>query len=76
LNPIEHAWSRLKEMIYQIDPDIESFRGTEKELRKQLAELIEEAWELIDQEYFDRLVDSMPRRIEAGIAAGGWHTEY
>jgi transposase len=34
LNPIEHAWSRLKETIYQIDPDIESFNGTKKELHK------------------------------------------
>jgi hypothetical protein len=76
LNPIEHAWSRLKETIYQIDPDIESFNGTKKELRKRFTELIEQAWESIGQEYFDRLVESRPRRIEAVIEAGGWYTKY
>jgi hypothetical protein len=76
LNPIEHAWMRLKETIYQLDPHIESYRGTKEEIRRYFEGLIEQAWIEISQDYFNDLIESMPRRVEAVIAAQGWYTKY
>jgi transposase len=76
LNPIEHAWMRLKETIYQLDPHIESYRGTKEEIRRYFKGLIEQAWIEISQDYFNNLIESMPRRVEAVIAAQGWYTKY
>jgi hypothetical protein len=33
-------------------------------------------WAAIPKETFDKLYTSMGRRIEACIAASGWHTKY
>jgi hypothetical protein len=32
LNPIEHMWPRLKELIYELRPDIDNIRGQEAQL--------------------------------------------
>jgi len=76
LNPIEHAWAKLKERIYQLDPDIESRTGPEDEVKEYFIDLIQRAWEDLGQDYFDQLVASMPRRVEAVIDAQGWYTKY
>jgi transposase len=76
LNPIEHAWAKLKEMIYRLDPDIENYQGSIGDLKDRFNELIERAWEALGQEYFDKLIESMPRRIQAVIEAKGWYTKY
>jgi hypothetical protein len=67
---------RLKETIYQLDPYIESYRGTKEEVRQYFKGLIEQAWIEISQDYFDNLIKSMPRWVEAVIAAQGWYTKY
>jgi hypothetical protein len=59
LNPIEHAWAKLKEMIYQLDPDIENYQGSIGDLKDRFNDLIECAWEGLGQEYFDKLIESM-----------------
>jgi transposase len=76
LNPIEHAWAKLKEMIYRLDPDIENYQGSIGDLKDRFNELIERAWEALGQECFDKLIESMPRRIQAVIEAKGWYTKY
>jgi hypothetical protein len=76
LNPIEHAWVRLKETAHALDPGLEEYGGGEDVLKEHLAGLTEQAWSEISQDYFDRLVESMPRRIKAVINAGGWYTKY
>lgn len=76
LNPIEHAWAKLKEMIDRIDPNIDECSGTAAELFAYFSELIEQAWVELGQDYFDRLVSTMDRRVEAVIAAKGWYTRY
>jgi hypothetical protein len=42
----------------------------------QLFEACQEAWDQLDIEYLRRLVDCMPARIEAVIAAKGGLTKY
>ena len=59
LNPIEHAWAKLKEHIYLIHPELESFSGTKKQLKELLFKAMEDAWKSLGQEFFDGLVRSM-----------------
>ncbi len=41
-----------------------------------LFEVVLKAWKLLDRELLEKLVDSMPERIEAVIAAKGLPTHY
>ncbi|CEL11785.1 hypothetical protein ASPCAL14881 [Aspergillus calidoustus] len=76
LNPIEHAWNRLKETISDIDLALAMYTGDQGELYKRYLDTIDTAWAKISQEYFDGLIESMPRRVKACIAARGWYTKY
>ena len=42
----------------------------------ELARVIVEAWEAIPQDYIDGLIKSMDNRVNAVLAAKGWHTKY
>jgi hypothetical protein len=37
---------------------------------------LKDCWTRIPKESFDRLYESMPRRVEACIKGPGWHTKY
>jgi transposase len=76
LNPIENLWRKLKEMVYQVRPDIENVAGGPDTVREVMGDALQKAWRLIPQEYFDAVVESMERRIVAVRVAGGWHTKY
>ena len=41
-----------------------------------MIEALQEAWAALNDEFLDRLVDSMEDRIKAVIKADGWHTKY
>jgi transposase len=68
LNPIEHAWDALGRAIgsRQIPP------RTLTELKLAL----QEEWNLLSQELFRNLLNSMKHRCEACIAVKGGHTPY
>jgi transposase len=68
LNPIEHLWQILKKKLnsYATSP-----RGV-----WELWERIEMEWGKIEVEECQRLIESMPRRVEAVIKAKGGHTKY
>jgi len=68
LNPIENVWCLLKNAI-----------ATRKPRPTKVADIIQaakEEWDQITEEEISRLVDSMPERIEAVIAASGGHTRW
>lgn len=66
LNPIEHLWQELKLRI-----------GTENCSNKAaLWEKVQEEWASICQDRIIKLVESMPRRCAAVIAANGMATKY
>ena len=44
LNPIGHSWTKVKDRIYRLYPDLESFDGIKEQLKKQFYKAIEEAW--------------------------------
>jgi hypothetical protein len=41
-----------------------------------MEEALKEAWATIPVSFFEDLVKSIKRRVQACIAANGWHTKY
>ena len=68
LNPIEHAWSMLSRRISRRTPRPWNLA--------QLATALKEEWQAIPQEKIAKLVDNMPRRINAVLKAKGGFTKY
>lgn len=64
LNPIEHLWSHLKRRIAARKPSN----------LKDLKTIIVDEWNQIGPEVTQKLVESMPRRIQAVIEAKGGST--
>jgi len=75
LNPIEHLWFLLKEMVYKVNPDIEKLTG-DKEIKEALGKALKEAWELIPEKRFKVLWRKYHKRIDAVLKAKGWWTKY
>jgi len=68
LNPIENLWHILRTNIRKHRPKV---------LKKEdLMHALEEEWEKLDIELLNRLIDSMPRRLQAVIDAKGGSTKY
>lgn len=76
LNPIEQVWKRLKELLQKHHPYIVNMPGGPDAIRAKLIEVLPEMWDLVPQELLRKLVESMPRRVKAVIAAKGWYTKY
>jgi hypothetical protein len=67
LSPIEHLWQHLKKRINSYE---RSARGV-----WELWERIDAEWGKIEVEECQKLIESMPRRLEAVIQANGGHTK-
>jgi transposase len=68
LNPIENLWAELKMMVRRRTPPPSSVKVLEK--------YVKDAWKDIPPEYYKKLIDSMPQRIAAVIAANGNRINY
>ena len=66
LNPIEHVWNILGKKMEDRKP---------KSL-KELEERLKEEWVKISPVEIQKLIQSMPKRVAAVIAAKGGHTKY
>lgn len=66
LNPIENLWNELKIRVNKHHPT------NKKDLKLKILE----AWNEIPPEVTKKLVESMPRRLQAVIDANGGHTKY
>ena len=66
LNPIENLWSIL-------DSNLKDRRPQSK---AELFQVLQEGWNRLDVDLLRRLVESMPRRIQAVIDANGYMTKY
>jgi len=75
LNPIEHLWPHLKQALHQLRPDLDDI-SNQAQQRRIMTESLPEAWKAIDSDVFRRVLESMPRRIQAVIDAQGWQTKY
>jgi transposase len=68
LNPIEHLWQHTKSQLCKY----ETLATGVWEIWDRVAEV----WNDIEPEVCQRLIESMPRRLEAVIKAKGGHTKY
>ena len=68
LNPIENLWAEMKMMVHRRTPPPPNI--------KVLGKYVKDAWEDIPPEYYKKLVESMPRRIEMVIEANGNRISY
>lgn len=68
LNPIEHIWNLLKRRLAALRP-----RPTTQDALFEAAMAL---WDDMDQGMIDRLIMSMPARIEATIKAEGGYIPY
>ena len=76
MNLIENRWAHLKMELHCRYPDTKTLRGGPAMVRKVLQERLAEIWWSIGEKVLDRLVDSMPHRVEALIKVRGWYTKY
>ena len=66
LNPIEHVWDILGTKL----------DGKKPKSLKELEKKLKEEWVKISPIEVQKLLQSMPRRVAAVIAAKGGHTKY
>lgn len=67
LSPIEHVWAAIGRVVH---------RAPQPHTVEELRAAVDSAWQAISQETINSLIDSMPRRLEACIAARGGHIAY
>lgn len=68
LNPIEHCWDALGHTVHQ--------RDVQPTNLAELEEALMQEWAALSQRYINKLVESLPRRIQAVIQARGGYTRY
>jgi hypothetical protein len=57
-------------------PEVAADKSELEYAQQRLESCIQATWDTLDKGLFDSLYESMPARIKAYIAAGGWHTKY
>jgi transposase len=75
LNCIEHLWARLKDALYKRVPKLLG-PLTKAQQVAMLKEWLPIVWAEISPDLTEVLVESMPDRVQAVIAAQGWYTKY
>ena len=68
MNPIEHIWDILGNMVRRRDPPVQNLQ--------ELTDALHLEWQRIPQWRISRLVTSMRRRVQAVIQAQGGYTRY
>ena len=76
MNPIEHLWAHLKLELYRQYPDTTTLKGSPNTIKTILRPRLNKLWWNIGESVLEKLVESMPRRVQALINAKGWYTEY
>ena len=76
LNPIEHAWHRLKERVYELHPELLEEKGKREDVKQAMLNALSEAWDTLKDTFFTALIESMQRRVKAVVDAEGWYTKY
>lgn len=75
MNPIEHVWKKMKEILYKDFPHLCFLTGSEVNIQEFVAAL-KVAWERVPQALIDRLIDSMRERVAELRRVRGWYTHY
>ena len=48
LNPIEHIWALLKQKLYELYPDCETWSGNTEEMQERMEDALVHAWGQLD----------------------------
>ena len=72
LNPIENLWAIIKQELHRRYPDTKYLHGSPDTIKTILKKRLHEIW----WEVFNRLIESMPERVQAVIDAEGWYTRF
>jgi NAD dependent epimerase/dehydratase family enzyme len=65
----------MKEWTNQLYPNLRDI-GDSQEALDELTKVIVKAWEAISQDTIDHLIRSIDYRVNAVLAAEGWHIKY
>jgi transposase len=76
MNLIEHVWKALKAKLHARFPDTYALHGGPERVQEELARRLLVVWEELEPEVFDRLISSMPARVQALYDTKGWYTRY
>ena len=76
INPIEHVWKALKELVAEMYPKVMKNTSETEEACTELENALKSAWDALPESLFESLIEGMPRRIQALLDAEGWHTKY
>jgi hypothetical protein len=76
LNPIEHVWRHLKEWVHETLSELETLTSNDAMIKERMIEALQEAWAHINDEFLEKLIESMKDRIKTVIKTDGWHTKY
>jgi hypothetical protein len=76
LNPIEHVWAKLKEILYKRHPDLLSMKGKAEQDIEYLFECLLDSWEHLPVDYIYSCIRSMQTHCQAVIDAKGWYTRF
>ena len=76
LNPLENVWPDFKRWFHKRFLDLRTHPSTSIVAISQYRKMIQEAWAEVDPEFLRRLLESMPKRVAAVIAANGGATKY
>jgi transposase len=68
LNPIENIWSYMKDIIARDYAEVSSVQ--------EMKIIVKRIWDQFGDEEWNKLIESMPERMEAVIAAGGGSTRF
>ena len=76
LNPIENLWKEFKRQIHEQYSRARTHISASKSAIQEYGEGLQLTWNTRGQELARKLVESMPRRVEAVIQAKGGPTRY
>ena len=69
LNPIEHLWATFKDLVWKLHPELKEMRGDKCKKKTALKGTMTHAFEALQEgnewDLPARLVESMPRRLQA-----------
>ena len=75
MNP-KHIWDHVKRELHKRYPDTKHLKGSPAAIKAVLKERLTAVWWDIGEEVLNRLIDSMPHRVQELLEAQGWYTGY
>ena len=75
LNPIEHCWARLRDLLLNYCDDFGNITGDYSQ-EQNILKAVTKAWNDLTEEYIESCTSSFLRRLDAVIEAQGWYTKY